>query len=91
MGLERSMGLTGLIFFGTGTILGAGIFVVVGEVIGAAGPLAPLAYILAGTVALATGLSFSELGTRISTLAVRSPMSRRRSEAAGWMTRQAGC
>jgi basic amino acid/polyamine antiporter, APA family len=33
--------------------------------VAAAGPLAPLAYILAGFVALATALSFSELGARI--------------------------
>ena len=30
MALERSMGLGTLTFYGTGTILGAGIFVVVG-------------------------------------------------------------
>ncbi|MEE4208715.1 MAG: hypothetical protein V2I43_05565, partial [Parvularcula sp.] len=35
--LERSVGLMGLSFYGIGTILGAGIFVVIGEVIGEAG------------------------------------------------------
>ncbi|MEL1250644.1 APC family permease [Aurantiacibacter gilvus] len=65
MALKRSMGLAGLTFFGTGTILGAGIFVVIGEVVGSAGVLAPLAYLAAGLVALTTALSFAELGARI--------------------------
>lgn len=65
MALERSMGLGNLIFYGTGTILGAGIFVVVGEVVGAAGVLAPIAYVAAALVAFTTALSFAELGARI--------------------------
>ena len=67
--LERSMGLTGLIFYGSGTILGAGIFVVIGEVVGEAGALSPLAYLLAGLVAVTTALSFSEIGARVPTAA----------------------
>lgn len=59
------MGLGGLIFYGTGTILGAGIFVVIGEVIGEAGVLAPIAYAVAGVVALFTALSFAEIATRV--------------------------
>lgn len=64
-GLERSMGLPGLVFYGVGTILGAGIFVVIGEVIGAAGALSPLAYLLAGTVAVTSAMSFSEIAARV--------------------------
>lgn len=67
MSLERSMGLGNLIFYGTGTILGAGIFVVIGEVLGKAGPGAPLAYAVAGLVAVFTALSFAEIGARIPT------------------------
>lgn len=67
MSLERSMGLGNLIFYGTGTILGAGIFVVIGEVMGKAGPGAPLAYAVAGLVAVFTALSFAEIGARIPT------------------------
>jgi amino acid transporter len=63
--LERSMGLSGLIFYGIGTILGAGIFVVIGEVIGAAGALSPLAYLIAATVAVTSALTFSEIAARI--------------------------
>lgn len=67
MALQRSMGLGGLVFYGTGTILGAGIFVVIGEVMGEAGPAAPLAYAVAGVVAIFTALSFAEIGARIPT------------------------
>ena len=69
MTLKRDMGLGGLIFYGTGTILGAGIFVVIGEVMGEAGPAAPLAYALAGLVAVFTALSFAEIGAGVPTAA----------------------
>jgi amino acid transporter len=64
-GLERSMGLVGLTFYGIGTILGAGIFVVIGEVIGRAGALSPAAYALAATVAVTTAMSYAEIAARI--------------------------
>jgi amino acid transporter len=64
-GLERSVGTVGLTFYGIGTILGAGIFVVIGEVIGRAGALSPLAYMLAATVAVTTALSYSEIAARV--------------------------
>ncbi len=67
--LKRSVGLVGLTFYGTGTILGAGIFVVIGEVVGEAGTLAPLSYVLAGLVAVFTALSFAEMGARVPTAA----------------------
>lgn len=65
--LTRSVGLWQLVFFGSGTILGAGIFVVIGEVLGEAGRLTPLAYLLAATVAITSALSFAEMGARIPT------------------------
>ncbi|MEQ8411407.1 MAG: amino acid permease [Erythrobacter sp.] len=65
MPLKRSMGLASLILYGTGTILGAGIFVVIGEVMGEAGTLAPLAYATAGVVAVFTALSFAEIAARV--------------------------
>jgi amino acid transporter len=64
-GLERSVGFWGLVFYGVGTILGAGIFVVIGEVIAAAGVLSPLAYLLAATVAVTSAMSFSEIAARV--------------------------
>lgn len=66
--LDRSVGLWQLVFYGSGTILGAGIFVVVGEVVSEAGQLTPLAYILAGSVAVTSALSFAEMGARIPTV-----------------------
>ncbi|MGR3468730.1 MAG: APC family permease [Shimia sp.] len=65
MALKRSMGFWGLVFYGVGTILGAGIFVVIGEVVANAGALSPLAYGLAGLVAVFSALSFAEIAARI--------------------------
>ncbi|WP_430401410.1 APC family permease [Hyphomonas sp.] len=65
--LTRTISLPSLVFYGVGTILGAGVFVVIGEVIGEAGRLAPLAYIFAGLVALATALSYAEIAARVPT------------------------
>lgn len=65
--LVRSVGLWQLVFFGSGTILGAGIFVVVGEVLAVAGALTPFAYALAAVVAVTSALSFAEMGARIPT------------------------
>ncbi|WP_206045344.1 APC family permease [Oceanicoccus sagamiensis] len=50
-----------LIFYGLGTILGAGIYVLVGKVAGSAGLLAPLAFIVAGVIAWLTAMSYSKL------------------------------
>lgn len=65
--LRRTVSLPALVFYGVGTILGAGIFVVIGEVIGEAGRLAPVSYALAGLVAFATALSYSEIAARVPT------------------------
>lgn len=65
--LARTISLPALVFYGVGTILGAGIFVVIGEVLGEAGKLAPVAYGLAGLVAFATALSYAEIAARVPT------------------------
>ncbi|NHK28609.1 amino acid permease [Parvularcula flava] len=65
--LSRSISLPWLVFYGVGTILGAGIFVVIGKVIGEAGALTPIAYLIAGLVAFATALSYAEIAARIPT------------------------
>lgn len=65
--LSRSITLPWLVFYGVGTILGAGIFVVIGKVIGEAGALTPLAYLIAGLVAFATALSYAEIAARVPT------------------------
>lgn len=63
--LQREVGPVLLTLYGLGTILGAGIYVVIGEVAGAAGLLTPFAFVLAALVASLTALSFSELTARI--------------------------
>jgi amino acid transporter len=62
--LNRSLGLWLLVFYGLGSIIGAGIYVLVGAVAGLAGMAAPLAFIVAGAVAALTGLSYAELSAR---------------------------
>ena len=63
-GLRRDVGLTLFALYGTGNIIGAGIYVLVGKVAGEAGYLAPLAFVLAAIVAGLTGLSYGELAAR---------------------------
>jgi len=62
--LRRALSLPLITLYGLGTIIGAGIYVLTGKVAGAAGMYAPLAFALAGIVALFTALSFAELSSR---------------------------
>ncbi|MCX2743044.1 amino acid permease [Mangrovivirga sp. M17] len=62
--LERSMSGTMLAIYGAGTILGAGIFVLIGKVAGTAGYWAPLAFLLAAIAAGINGMVYAELSTR---------------------------
>src|SRR5690606_17430566 len=62
--LRRVLGTPLLVFYGLGVIIGAGIYVLVGTVIGAAGAAAPWAFVLAGVLAGLTGLSYAELAVR---------------------------
>ena len=63
-GLRRALSLPLLTFYGLGTILGAGIYVLVGEVAGIAGMYAPVAFICAAVVASFTAFSYAELSAR---------------------------
>lgn len=62
--LRRALGLPLLLFYGLGTIVGAGIYVAIGQVVGRAGPSAPLSFVLAGLLSALTGLSYAELSAR---------------------------
>lgn len=62
--LKRSLGLGVLTLYGVGIIIGAGIYVLTGQVASAAGMGAPLSFLLAGLLAAPTGLSFAELSAR---------------------------
>lgn len=62
--LKRSLSLLQITFYGLGTILGAGIYVLVGKVAGDAGMYAPVSFLVAAILAVLTGLSYAELCAR---------------------------
>jgi len=62
--LRRAISLPVATLYGLGTIVGAGIYVLVGEVVVSAGAYAPLAFLLAGVIAALTAFSYAELVAR---------------------------
>jgi amino acid transporter len=62
--LLRRVNLFWLVLYGLGTTIGAGIYVLIGKVAGAAGVLAPVSFLIAAALAGMTALSFAELGSR---------------------------
>lgn len=64
-GLKREVGLGMFAIYGAGTILGAGIYVLIGEIAGVAGFWAPLAFAVAAGVAFVNGMTYAELATRL--------------------------
>ncbi|MGC1505299.1 MAG: APC family permease [Sulfitobacter sp.] len=63
--LKRSIGLVGLVLYGLGVTIGAGIYVLVGETILRAGSYAPAAFLLSAIVMGFTAASFAELSGRV--------------------------
>lgn len=61
--LAKDLGPLAALTIGVGTMIGAGIFVLPGPAVEQLGPLASLAFVIGGGVALLTALSASELGT----------------------------
>lgn len=59
--LRRTLSLPLLIMYGLGVTVGAGIFALVGEILGSAGDQAPLAFLTAGVIAGFTGVSYMAL------------------------------
>jgi APA family basic amino acid/polyamine antiporter len=59
--LKRTLGLGQCIFFGVGSILGAGIYTIVGKVAGWGGNLTWLSFLVASVTALFTAFSYAEL------------------------------
>jgi len=53
-----------LVFYGIGTILGAGIYVLVGKVAGVAGYYTPVSFMLASLLAAFSAFSYAELASR---------------------------
>ena len=62
--LKRSLSLALVTFYGIGTILGAGIYVLVGKVAGYAGMYTPVAFIVALLLAAFSAFSYAELSGR---------------------------
>lgn len=63
--LKRSLGLPVVTFYGLGTIIGAGIYVLLGSVADFAGDWLAYSFLLAGAIALFTALSYAELAARL--------------------------
>lgn len=61
--LRREAGLFQVVAYGVGNIVGAGIYVLVGDAAGLAGGLLWLAFLAGAIVALFTGLSYAELSS----------------------------
>ena len=59
--LKRHMGLFHITMYGVGLILGAGIYVLIGEAAGLAGNAVWISFILGAIVAAFAGLSYAEL------------------------------
>jgi amino acid transporter len=62
--LRRVLGTPMLVLYGLGVIIGAGIYVLVGTIVGTAGGGAPWSFALAAVLAAMTGLSYAELAVR---------------------------
>jgi amino acid transporter len=62
--LRRALSLPILTFYGLGTIVGAGIYVLVGKVAGIAGPYTPIAFLLAAAAAFLTAFTYAEMSAR---------------------------
>src|SRR4030065_324538 len=63
--LKRSLSLWLITFYGLGTILGAGIYVLIGKVAATAGLYAPVAFLVAALLAGFSAFSYAELSARL--------------------------
>ena len=61
--LRRVLGLPMMVFYGVGVTIGAGIFALIGEITRIAGDHAPMAFLIAGVIAGATGISYAKLAS----------------------------
>ncbi|MBL4719698.1 MAG: amino acid permease [Alphaproteobacteria bacterium] len=62
--LQRRLSFTMIVLYGLGTTIGAGIYVLIGKVAGAAGIFAPFSFIMATILAGFSVFSFAELSSR---------------------------
>ena len=59
--LKRALGLAECVFFGVGSILGAGIYTLIGKVAGLSGNFIWLSFMIASVAAMCTAFSYAEL------------------------------
>ena len=64
LALKRTLTLPLVTFYGIGGIVGAGIYVLIGEVAGVSGKGVAMAFLLAGVIAGLTGATYAELSSR---------------------------
>lgn len=64
MPLKRTLSFSLVLFYGLGTIIGAGIYALIGSVVHKANMYTPFAFLIAGLVALFTATSYAELSSR---------------------------
>jgi len=62
--LKKCIGFGTAMFYGLGTVLGAGIYVLVGKVAGIAGMLTPLSFVFAALLAVFSAFTYAELSSR---------------------------
>ncbi|MGD2116845.1 MAG: APC family permease [Chromatiales bacterium] len=62
--LKRTLSLPMVTLYGLGTIIGAGIYVLIGEVVAIAGYLTPAAFLLASIIAAFSAFAYAELSSR---------------------------
>ena len=95
--LRRNLSLLQVVLYGLGTTIGAGIYLLIGEVARASGYAAPSAFLTASLLAALTALSFGELVSRYPLSAgeaayVREGFGRRDlATAVGLLVAVAGC
>jgi amino acid transporter len=89
VGLQRSIGLAGLVLYGLGVTIGAGIYVLVGETVLRAGGYAPAAFLLSAFVMAFTAGSFAELSGRVPQAAGEAVYAETAFRRA-WLTRLVG-
>ncbi len=62
--LKRVITLPLLVFYGTGTILGAGVYALIGKIVGASGIYAPFSFLLSSLIAAFVAFTYAQLSRR---------------------------
>lgn len=64
LGLKQSLSFPVLVLYGLGTMVGGGIYALIGKVAGEAGFFTPLSFLISAFIGLMTALSYAELSSR---------------------------